>query len=172
MVLTQQKRVANDKGKVVGTFPYHYGSYATSPRERNRKAYRWFPYHYGSYATERNVDGRTISSTFPYHYGSYATKTTRGGNKSPRFPYHYGSYATYYTWHDDGLPVEPRFHTTMVLTQLLDKNTKPLMPTTFPYHYGSYATMVETAPVHLKLDRFHTTMVLTQRLDHARPAPA
>jgi len=32
--------------------------------------------------------------------------------------------------------------------------------------------MVETAPVHLKLDRFHTTMVLTQRLDHARPAPA
>jgi len=86
---------------------------------------------------------------------------------------------------DGQYSVRPRFHTTMVLTQLAKVLLGLWMHRPFPYHYGSHATVTERffrkqwyrfpyhygshATVSCKWEkkahtRFHTTMVLTQRV--------
>ena len=97
-----------------------------------------FPYHYGSHATDFNAEEYVVLLKFPYHYGSHATHRTQ-----------------FYTL------LLYCFHTTMVLTQLLQQGRRrihfnvsiPLwfsrnlgfmrysrVLETFPYHYGSHAT--------------------------------
>jgi len=99
-----------------------------------------FPYHYGSYATHLGRKAHFFCQPFPYHYGSYATKRHGYIIRTKK----------------------PRFHTTMVLTQLIylirslrcnlcvsiplwflrNRKKQPIQTIreAFPYHYGSYAT--------------------------------
>jgi len=161
MVLTQQELRPDEK---VGekTFPYHYGSHATEmtlkviDEDGDVSIPLWF-----SRNQEHAPKPPGGKPTFPYHYGSHATITqhpltetrmkvsiplwfsrneviTPPDHKAPQFPYHYGSHATRMVDHVDG--DDCCFHTTMVLTQLVDENGEYVMISEFPYHYGSHAT--------------------------------
>jgi len=96
MVLTQ----LSDDDRLHGiffTFPYHYGSYATSDDDDDIVSVFWkFPYHYGSYATEKQMldlfDGTVVS--IPLWFLRNKKLATRFKLYYYKFPYHYGSYAT------------------------------------------------------------------------------
>jgi len=147
------------------TFPYHYGSYATSKEpSRSRIEKNEFPYHYGSYATCKptvhvyglNSFHTTMVLTQPvvpkkgrcwlyirFHTTMVLTQQDyflRGQKVVEAFPYHYGSYATK-VGSSVYVQYARSFHTTMVLTQLVYDQECVLVTVTFPYHYGSYATV-------------------------------
>jgi len=73
MVLTQPKMLGIADSKVLSSFPYHYGSYATAKSRTQLENLLAFPYHYGSYATAKSRTQLENLLAFPYHYGSYAT---------------------------------------------------------------------------------------------------
>jgi len=166
MVLTQQ-RLNSLSFFMLIQFPYHYGSYATRKRT---SITRWLNsrFHTTMVLTQREREralhaGWTVVSiplwflrngtdTFMIENGLYVSiplwflrnkLTCAPGTRTLPcgFPYHYGSYATG-PCRGQTLIHSSCFHTTMVLTQLVDNNR----------------ALVE------KQNRFHTTMVLTQRL--------
>jgi len=216
MVLTQLRGKACTKYNWV-RFPYHYGSHATvlpfkaelvahlsfhttmvltqhaqtkcfSPLAFEVSIPLWFSRNIYAWAT-----GPASRLPFPYHYGSHATraKSQRSFHNLEMFPYHYGSHATGSLPRNGGRV--RRFHTTMVLTQLVgDSKHKMGEVTMFPYHYGSHATHPRGAkhsgtryvsiPLWFSrnlyaligataaLTSFHTTMVLTQQEGYIREA--
>ena len=60
MVLTQPKMLGIADSKVLSSFPYHYGSYATAKSRTQLENLLAFPYHYGSYATYINKHNLTM----------------------------------------------------------------------------------------------------------------
>jgi len=114
-------------------------------RPQRRNLYRnMFPYHYGSHATSpKKAWIYCKNQKFPYHYGSHATHLGDWTSQSPASRFHTTMVLTQLIV-DESLvkKVESSFHTTMVLTQpetLLEELVNA-MSTRFPYHYGSHAT--------------------------------
>jgi len=142
MVLTQLEVEYEDLATLLDKFPYHYGSYATPPgdskinKSRHVSIPLWF---------SRNQKKVSIyiagDCVFPYHYGSYATTLRKKLTcVSPRF---HTTMVLTQLWVEigfNGLSVFS-FHTTMVLTQPFNYASKfNGTHQLFPYHYGSYAT--------------------------------
>jgi len=148
----------------INTFPYHYGSHATSGRTSEASARQsvsiplWFSRNFG------RITKHPDHYSFPYHYGSHATghEFEVVWERSSGFPYHYGSHATdiYIRYVDDKLH---SFHTTMVLTQRFIEATDNGFCISSFHTTMVLTQLFSTIGYGRPYWSFHTTMVLTQR---------
>ena len=178
-------------------FPYHYGSYKSSPpltvQEHgpvHRKDQRSDPEQelfrmtnwVGSYnLTSWLLRGSPSWRSQPCVPGWFSGHCVRRCSSAHHFPgwssrhsilpkaaIHTTMVLTQRTSGQNQAQYKYCFHTTMVLTQHAKKMSITRCTKQFPYHYGSYATYMGHKGNALWICSFHTTMVLTQRPKRVR----
>ena len=140
MVLTQPFSSTNAAGTVIIVSIPLWFSRNQASRRPQVHTHCEFPYHYGSHATYKVIKEVSVLLTvsiplwFSRNFGWETASCIHMCVSIPLWFSRNQSIANFVRQHIK------RFHTTMVLTQLIPGIWPTESPSSFPYHYGSHAT--------------------------------